>query len=71
MVNLYLKYNYQGKKSIVDSLLWVPAFRQRDAILVLSREPAGERIVRGPPASVLPELQIKNLLHYSICPLSL
>lgn len=38
----------------VDSLLRIPAFRLRDLILVLSREPAGERCVGGSPASVVP-----------------
>ena len=37
---------------VVDLLLRVPSFGQRDMILVLSREPAGESCVSRPQASV-------------------
>jgi len=37
---------------VVDFEFRVPAFGQRVSILILSREPAGERCVGGSPAGV-------------------
>lgn len=45
---------YQGKKSSVDSPPGVPAFGQRDFILVLGRQPACEGRVGGSKERVFP-----------------
>lgn len=57
------KVFYQGKKFIVDPAVGVPAFRLWDSILVLSREPAGERRVGGAPARVCPAGWEKWILY--------
>lgn len=52
----------------VDFPLRVPAFGQRDFILVLGREPARERCVGGSPAGVFSRQEKKeSFIFLSLC----